>query len=525
MADRSRTLAGQSELEAREAEAEEARVRLARTLETLTGPGTRDAVKAEVLAHVQSYKDELMRQADRYKDELLRRADEYKGELLARAETYKGEIMERAEQYKGDFLHRADAYKNEALQRAEEYRNEVVERARESGRRTVRDTAADLKLRAKNNPAAVALIGAGIGWRLYKHPPIATLLIAAGTAMLINTPGRARRSEFGSDRHREQEARPQGSMPGRAAGYGSPVATDVAGSGTSEPMAAMATRLGEAARDAGGRLREAAHEAGSRISGAAVRTGSSMAVAAEGAVDRTGALVETAGRNPLLLGAAALAAGAAVANLARRTKTGDRAIRGGAEGLGRGVRHVASRANEAAHRAVEAVAHGASAAVSPASRLATSMSPVSSESAPPAPSRSRTRERSAAAAWRSRGMGKQASREVMAFSRRYPLLLGSLGLVLGAAAGVALRPTALEDRSVGRFSDAVRGRARRQAAGQLDKVLGAADRLIASVESRLGSGAGTHGGAEPQDDVDRTVVVERAADAAAAQASLTGKSG
>ncbi len=329
MADRSRTnLSGMSELEAREAEAEEARARLSRTLETLTGPDTREAVKAEVLGHVQSYKDELLKQADRYKDELLRRADEYKGELLARAETYKGEIMERAEQYKGEFLHRADGYKNEALQRAEEYKNEVMERARESGRRTVRDTAADLKLRAKNNPAAVALIGAGIGWRLYKHPPIATLLVAAGAAMLINTPGRARRSESGSDRHLERETRPQRSMPGQAAGYGSPVDTDVAGSGTSGPMAATATRLGEAARDAGARLREAAHEAGSRISGAALRTGSSMAVAAEGAVDRTGALVETAGRNPLLLGAAALAAGAAVAHLARRTETGDRVIRG-----------------------------------------------------------------------------------------------------------------------------------------------------------------------------------------------------
>jgi hypothetical protein len=341
--------------------------------------------------------------------------------------------------------------------------------------------------------------------------------------MLINTPVRARRSESGSDWHLERETRPQRSMPGQAAGYGSPVDTDVAGSGTSGPMAATATRLGEAARDAGARLREAAHEAGSRISGAALRTGSSMAVAAEGAVDRTGALVETAGRNPLLLGAAALATGATVAHLARRTETGDRVIRSGAEGLGRGVRHIASRANEAAHRAVEAVAHGASAAASPASRLAPSISPASSESAPPAPSRSRTRERSAAAAWRSRGMGQQASREVVAFSRRYPLLLGSLGLVLGAAAGVALRPTAVEDRSVGRVSDSVKGRTRRHMEGQLDTVLSAADRVMSSVESRLAGRAGARG-AQAEDKVDKTaVVVERAEDAAAAQASMTGK--
>jgi ElaB/YqjD/DUF883 family membrane-anchored ribosome-binding protein len=36
----------------------------------------------------------------------------------------------------------------------------------------------DLKARTAANPSAALAIGAGIGWRLFKHPPIATALIA-----------------------------------------------------------------------------------------------------------------------------------------------------------------------------------------------------------------------------------------------------------------------------------------------------------------------------------------------------------
>jgi hypothetical protein len=183
------------ELEARETEAEEARARLSKTLETLTRPETQEAVKTEVLGHVQSYRDELMKQADHYKDELVQKADEYKGELLNRAETYKCEIMERAEQYKSEFLGRADEYKNEALHRAEAYKDEALQRARDAGRETVRNAVDNLKARALNNPMAVALIGAGVGWRLYKHPPITILLVGAGAALLMRAPGRSEQDD------------------------------------------------------------------------------------------------------------------------------------------------------------------------------------------------------------------------------------------------------------------------------------------------------------------------------------------
>jgi hypothetical protein len=46
----------------------------------------------------------------------------------------------------------------------------------------------DLKARAAANPAATLAIGAGIAWRLIRHPPIATALVGAGLVSLFRTP-------------------------------------------------------------------------------------------------------------------------------------------------------------------------------------------------------------------------------------------------------------------------------------------------------------------------------------------------
>jgi hypothetical protein len=69
-------------------------------------------------------------------------------------------------------------------------------------------------------------------------------------------------------------------------------------------------------------------------------------------------------------------------------------------------------------------------------------------------------------------------------AERYPLLLGSLGLLAGAAAGAMLRPTAVEDRSFGQASDALKSRMVNTAAEQFNEVATAADRVISSQEER-----------------------------------------
>ena len=450
MADRSRTnLSGMSELEAREAEAEEARARLSRTLETLTGPDTREAVKAEVLGHVQSNKDELLKQADRYKDELLRRADEYKGELLARAETYKGEIMDRAEQYKGEFLHRADGYKNEALQRAR--RNT---RTRSWSAPGVRPP--DRAQHGGRPEAAGEEQPGGGGPHRCRH-----------RLAPLQAPTHRDSSGRGRSCHAHQHARPRPServrlrlaSRTRDAGRSAPCRAkrpDTALPSTrtlrdparARPMAAMAT---DSARRHGMRVRgcERRPRSGSRISGAALRTGWSMA--APRRAPSTGPAPSSrppdgtrcfsaprrsrpaprlrtwlAGRRPEIASSGAARRGSAGAS---GTSPPGRTRRP----IGRSRRSPMGPRRRP-RREPPCPVH----------------QPRFPESAPPAPSRSRTRERSAAAAWRSRGMGQQASREVVAFSRRYPLLLG-LGLVLGAAAGVArsARRPSRTDRSAG----------------------------------------------------------------------------
>lgn len=45
----------------------------------------------------------------------------------------------------------------------------------------------DVKAKAAANPAAAAAILAGVAWRLYRHPPIASLLVGAGIAALART--------------------------------------------------------------------------------------------------------------------------------------------------------------------------------------------------------------------------------------------------------------------------------------------------------------------------------------------------
>jgi uncharacterized phage infection (PIP) family protein YhgE len=45
----------------------------------------------------------------------------------------------------------------------------------------------DIKARAATNPVAVLAIGAGIAWRMVRHPPVATALIGAGLYSLFTT--------------------------------------------------------------------------------------------------------------------------------------------------------------------------------------------------------------------------------------------------------------------------------------------------------------------------------------------------
>ena len=63
----------------------------------------------------------------------------------------------------------------------------VVEKAKSSIRSTIGEFVEDLKGKAAANPTAALAIGAGIAWRLFRHPPIATALVGAGLVSLLRT--------------------------------------------------------------------------------------------------------------------------------------------------------------------------------------------------------------------------------------------------------------------------------------------------------------------------------------------------
>ncbi|MFN3892130.1 MAG: hypothetical protein ACK4MV_17165 [Beijerinckiaceae bacterium] len=76
-----------------------------------------------------------------------------------------------------------EAAKDSLVNTAFGFRDQMRDRASGYGASTI-DA---LKAKAAANPLAVAAIGAGIVWRLYKHPPITTVLVGLGLASLLRT--------------------------------------------------------------------------------------------------------------------------------------------------------------------------------------------------------------------------------------------------------------------------------------------------------------------------------------------------
>src|SRR5215210_8001981 len=140
----------------------------------------------------------------------------------------------------------SEAVKRDLMDTVHKAKDDVMNRARDTGRQTAQGVADSLKQRAMDNPFAVALIAAGIAWRLYKKPPVATLLVGAGVASLMMPGGPGRKS---ADRDAYRNPRRQGYVPGGVAGYGYPVEEDAPGPSVAERVSAAASSAAERARN------------------------------------------------------------------------------------------------------------------------------------------------------------------------------------------------------------------------------------------------------------------------------------
>jgi uncharacterized protein YjbJ (UPF0337 family) len=179
-------------------------------------------------------------------------------------------------------------------------------------RETTDGVVSDLKARAAANPAALAAIAAGLAWRLFHRPPIATALVGLGLVSLLRTSPERTDAETWIDRYAED---PVGELRSRASELAdaakqkvkdfSGQASQAAGEATKElkERAAAATELATET------LRNATDSARDRV----IRLADDAVSASDRASAGGRAVAPTREeRDNYLLGAAAVAVAAAV---------------------------------------------------------------------------------------------------------------------------------------------------------------------------------------------------------------------
>ena len=182
--------------------------------------------------------------------------------------------------------------KADLMAQAQGYRHRLVESVGGAANERAHNLGDFLRRRAQDNPAAFAAIGAGLLWRLWKRPPVATLLVGAGLASLM------------AGRGEEGKAPAEGLM-----GVVQEVnrATHALGGRAAE----LAERARHAAVDLAEQAREMADETTEAIAHAGDRTVLSLA-------DGLGEGRDAIREHPLAIGVAALAIGAALGLALRR---------------------------------------------------------------------------------------------------------------------------------------------------------------------------------------------------------------
>lgn len=177
---------------------------------------------------------------------------------------------------------------------------------------------ADLKARAIANPAAVAALAAGVAWRFFHRPPIATLLVGLGLVGLLRT------SPSQADYAKAEEFFDPDEWASRASSFADAAKQKV------QDLSAQAT---QAAHDAKTQVAEAAASAAERASDALRHAGETARDRFARLADDPASVSERASpgvraampdhddrdkRDTLLLGAAAVAVAAAVGMAVQR---------------------------------------------------------------------------------------------------------------------------------------------------------------------------------------------------------------
>jgi hypothetical protein len=336
------------------------------------------------------------------------------------------------------------------MEHVQGYKQQVLGGARDSGQGFVDD----LKRRAMANPIPVAMIGAGIAWRFYRHPPVATLLVGAGVAMLMR--GKAP-TDPNAYRDPYAERYPGPYVPGGVAGYGYPVEASAPGTSTTERIGAAVTGLEHTAHDAAMRARDMAADAGSRLSEAAHRAASTVS--------------DFAGRAGSAASDATDRATAAASDLVDRATSAasdltDRATATASDLSGRASSAMSGVADRAGSLASGMTGGGASPSVPVGRQSYESFAP--SDRMRSGGDRSSLSGIADAASSTLGSVADGARRQASSFAemaQRNSVAVGVIGIVAGALLGRALRSTAAADGMASGAADAWSRGSRRVSSG------------------------------------------------------------
>ena len=178
-----------------------------------------------------------------------------------------------------------------------------------TARETKDGIVADLKARAAANPAAVAALAAGVAWRLFHRPPIATLLVGLGVFGLLRT------SPSQADYAKAEEFFDPEEWSSRASDVADAAKQKVQdwGAQASQVVREAKTQVAKTAVSMAERASDALRDAGDTARDRVTRLADDAASVSDQASARLhAAMPDRDDRDTLLFGAAALAVTAAV---------------------------------------------------------------------------------------------------------------------------------------------------------------------------------------------------------------------
>jgi len=205
-----------------------------------------------------------------------------------------------------------EGLKQEAL----EAKDALIEKAKRNVQSSAEALIEDVKARAAANPAAALAVGAGIAWRLIRHPPIATALVGAGLLSLFRTRPADFHGGAPSDyvAHAKTRLAEQTQEIAGAAAEKAIALRDTLSENLSETATKVRERVSDWTTEAISSARKAAEDSRAVLASAEARSSESrLGDAVDHAwVPMDNPLIDQKARDAVLLGAAGLAVAAAL---------------------------------------------------------------------------------------------------------------------------------------------------------------------------------------------------------------------